>query len=71
MNWVLIIWLASPNNYTIYEKFSTQESCLEKQEIVTKALKQADSKMLTECRPRKPGDVFKKSDVTVTRYTLR
>jgi hypothetical protein len=71
MNWVLVIWLASSNNYTIYEKFSTQEACMEKQVTVTKALGQVDSKMRTECRTRKPGDVFKKGEVTVTRYILR
>ena len=71
MNWVLVIWLASSNNYTIYEKFPTQEACLEKQAIVIKALNQAESKMVTECRKRKPGDVFNKSEVIVTRYILR
>jgi hypothetical protein len=71
MNWVLVVWLASSNNYTIYEKFPTQEDCVEKQATVIKALKQADSKMKTECRMRKPGDVFNKSDIVVTRYILR
>jgi hypothetical protein len=71
MNWVMVIWLASSNNYTIYEKFDSQEACLNKQAIVTKALNQADSKMKTECRTRKPGDVFRKGEVTVTRYILR
>jgi hypothetical protein len=71
MNWVLVVWLASSNNFTIYEKFPTQEACMEKQITVTKALNQADSKMKTECRKRKPGDVFNKSDIVVTRYILR
>ena len=71
MNWVLVIWLASSNNYTIYEKFDSQEACLSKQVTVTKALNQANSKMKTECRTRKPGDVFRKGEVTVTRYILR
>jgi hypothetical protein len=71
MNWVLVIWLASSNNYTIYEKFETEQQCLEKQQTVIRALKQTDSKMKTECRTRKPGDVFRKGEVTVTRYILR
>lgn len=71
MEWVLVIWLASSNNFTIYEKFHTQEACLEKRTIVSKALNQANSKMQTECRTRKPGDVFKKGEVVVTRYVLR
>jgi len=71
MNWVLVIWLASSNNFTIYEKFETEQQCLEKQQTVIRALKQTDSKMKTECRTRKPGDVFRKGEVTVTRYILR
>lgn len=71
MNWVLVIWLASSNNFTIYEKFESQQACLDKMATVTKALKQVDSKMTIECRTRKPGDVFKKGEVTVTRYILR
>ena len=71
MNWVLVIWLASSNNFTIYEKFETQQACLDKLATVSKALKQADSKMSIECRTRKPGDVFKKSDIVGTRYILR
>ena len=71
MNWVLVIWLASSNNFTVYEKFATQEECLSKQAIVTRALNGVESKMKTECRTRKPGDVFRKGEVTVTRYILR
>ncbi len=54
MNWVLVIWLASSNNFTIYEKFETQQACLDKLATVSKALKQADSKMSIECRTRNP-----------------
>ena len=71
MEWVLVIWLASANNFTIYEKFQSEEMCLEKQETVRKALKQTESKMQTNCQKRKPGDVFKKGDVTVARWVLR
>ena len=35
MEWVLVIWLASANNFTIYEKFQSEEMCLEKQERKT------------------------------------
>lgn len=71
MNFVLAIWLASSGQYTIYEKFPTMEACLEKQQTVAAALKQTGSKMQTECRGRKPGDVFKAKDVVVSRYVLR
>ena len=71
MNWVLVIWLASAGQYTVYEKFHDEDACLEKQKVVRAALTQAESKMQTECRRRKAGDVFKSNDVVVTRYVLR
>jgi hypothetical protein len=71
MNWVLIIWLGTPSNFTIFEKFPNEKACIEKQVTLNKALNQAGSKMQTECRLSKPGDAFKKSNITVTRYVLR
>lgn len=71
MKWVLIIWLASPDNYTIYERFNTEKECIEKRETVTKALRQAESKMQLLCRELKPRDHFTKSDIVVNRYVLR
>lgn len=71
MGWVLVIWLSSPNNFTVYEKFSTYEACVDKKETVMKAFQQADSKLQVDCKKRKPGDTFRKNEVTVTRYVLR
>ena len=71
MNYVLVIWLASASHYTVYQKFPSMEACLEKQQTVVAGLTQAGSKMQTECRGRKPGDVFKANDVVVSRYVLR
>jgi hypothetical protein len=70
MEWVLIIWLNSPKNFTVYEQFKTIEQCSAKQEIVQRAFKQADSKMNLECRKRKIGDITNKSNVMVKRYVL-
>ena len=71
MNYVLVIWLASSSQFTVFQKFDTLDACLEKQQTVVSALKQADSKMQTECRKRRPGDVFKSNDMVVSRYVLR
>jgi hypothetical protein len=71
LKWVLVIWLASSSDYTIYEKFRSEEECLSKQKTVTAALAQAESKMKIECRTRKPGDVFKQNGIVVNRYVLR
>lgn len=71
MKWVLIIWLGSSNNFTVFDKFINEKDCIEKQVTLNKALNQASSKMQTECRLSKPGDAFKKSNIVVTRYVLR
>jgi hypothetical protein len=71
MKWALVIWLASANQFTIYESFDSVEQCLAKKETVTKALKQAESKMQINCQQRRPGDVFKGGEVVVSRYTFR
>ena len=55
-SWVLIIWLASPSNFTVYEKFKSEEDCLNKMSTVQNALQQASSKMQVSCRNQKPGD---------------
>ena len=56
MNWVLIVWLSTPNNFTVFDRFSTIEECLAKKETLTKALTQTESKMNVDCRKRKIGD---------------
>jgi hypothetical protein len=37
-SWVLIIWLASPSNFTVYEKFKSEEDCLNKMVYGTKRI---------------------------------
>ena len=71
MKWVLIIWLVTPDNYTIYQKFNTENECIEKKELVSRALRQADSKMQLICRQVKPRDHFAKSDIVINRYVIR
>lgn len=71
MGWILVVWLSAPNNFTVYEKFSTYEACIEKKQIVMRAFEQADSKLQVDCKKRKPGDAFKKNEVVVHRYVLR
>lgn len=70
MGWILVVWLNTPTNFTIYEQFQSQEQCLAKYETVQKALTQANSKMGLECRKRKIGDRTNKSDIVVKRYVL-
>ena len=70
-SWVLIIWLASPSNFTVYEKFKSEEDCLNKMSTVQNALQQASSKMQVSCRNQKAGDVFKKNEIAIAKYTLR
>ncbi len=70
MNWVLIVWLATPNNFTVFDRFSTLEECLAKKETVVKALTQTESRMNVDCRKRKIGDLTNKSDIMIKRYVL-
>ena len=70
MKWVLIIWLADPSNFTVYETFDTVNRCTDKKQSVTKALSQAKSKMQVECRQRKMGDGINRSNIQIKRYVL-
>jgi hypothetical protein len=70
MKWVLIIWLADPSNFTVYETFDTINRCIDKKQSVTKGLSQAGSKMQVECRQRKIGDGINRSNIQVKRYVL-
>lgn len=70
MNWVLVIWLGTPSNYTVYQEFKTIEQCIEKQTMVQKALQQADSKMNVTCRKASMTDKKQKGDIIVQRYVF-
>ena len=70
MNWVLIIWLGTPSNYTVYEEFKTMQECAAKQETIYKALKQAESKMQLTCRESRLSDKTNKSNLVVDRYVF-
>jgi hypothetical protein len=70
MNWVLIIWLGTSSNYTVYQEFKTVEQCIEKQTMVQKALQQADSKMNVTCRKASMMDKKQKGDIIVQRYVF-
>lgn len=50
MKWALVIWLSIPDNYAIYGEFNNLKDCLDKQQQVSKALKQANSEMMVNCR---------------------
>ena len=70
MDWVLIIWLGTTSNFSVYQEFKTMEQCLDKQFSVQKALKQADSKMNVSCRKIKPGEPKPSGNITVQRYVF-
>jgi len=70
LNWILIIWLGTPSNYTVYQEFKTIEQCIEKQTMVQKALKQAESKMDVACRKASTMDKKQSGDIVVHRYVF-
>jgi hypothetical protein len=53
MKWALIIWLQLPSNSTVYDTFNSKVECEVKREQLTKALKQAESKMRVFCYEQK------------------
>lgn len=68
MNWVLVIWLAVPTNYTVYDKFETLKACHEKREMVTRALTQANSEMKVACR--RIEDVISEYDSKIVTFPV-
>ena len=50
MKFILVIWLVTPSNFAEYDRFTTLNLCIEKMQMVQKALKQANSEMVVECR---------------------
>jgi hypothetical protein len=68
MNWVLVIWLAVPSNYTVYEQFDDLKSCMDKRDFVQKALNQADSQMKMACR--RIEDVLSEYDKKVVSFPV-
>lgn len=70
MKWVLIL-AVSASNYTVYEKFETEEMCASKLEVISAALKQVDSNMFVTCRMSKPRDYLAKTNIVVTKTVIR
>ena len=70
MDWALFIWLGTTSNFAVYQEFKTFEQCLDKQFLVQRALKQADSKMNVNCRKLKPGEPKPNSNITVQKYVF-
>lgn len=52
IEYVLIIWLGTMDNFAVYSSFKTMKECEDKRQQVTKALTQADSEMRVSCRVR-------------------
>ena len=69
MNWVLVIWLAVPTNYTVYEQFEDLKSCMNKRDMVQRALNQADSQMKVSCR--RVDDVISEYDKKIVTFPIR
>ena len=42
MNWALVIWVVSSNNFTVFERFESLDNCLNKRETVISAFQQVD-----------------------------
>jgi len=53
MSWVLVFWLQFPENFTVYEKFATEQKCTESAQAWDRRLRIVKSKLVVECREAK------------------
>lgn len=52
MTWILVFWLATPENHTIYTEFASERECRITQREWQQRLDRVASKLVAECRQR-------------------
>ena len=50
MTWLLVFWIQFPENFTVYEKFATEQKCVESAQAWDRRLRAVKSQMIVECR---------------------
>lgn len=50
MKFLLVVWLINPSNFAVHEQFETEKQCIEKRELLNRALAQVRSELIAECR---------------------
>jgi hypothetical protein len=53
MTWILVFWLQFPENFTVYDKFATEQKCVESAQAWDRRLRTVKSKLVVECREAK------------------
>jgi hypothetical protein len=53
MTWILVFWLQFPENFTVYDKFATEQKCVESARVWDQRLRIVKSKLVVECREAK------------------
>jgi len=50
MPWILAFWIQVPENFTVYEKFATQQKSSESAQAWDRRLRAVNSRIQVECR---------------------
>ena len=72
MKWALVIWLygSPPGDFTVYERFTNLDDCLNKKHTVSKALNRVQSEMRVVCRPIETGGQRENKKIVIQRYVI-
>lgn len=49
-NWILVFWLATPNNFAEHNQYKTQNECEQSAAVWNQRLRQVKSQLIAECR---------------------
>jgi hypothetical protein len=49
ITWVLVFWLNTPDNYTVYEKYSSEKVCRDEEQKWNRRLQIVKSKINASC----------------------
>ena len=71
MEWILVLWLNTPSNYTIHSEYITQKDCFLKEEYYNDIYKKVGTKLQASCVSSKyPKFVKSKNQLFYTTVTI-
>jgi hypothetical protein len=71
MDWILILWLNTPSNYTVHSHYATQAECLAKEEYYNIIYDKIGTKLTAACVSSKFQKFAKsKNQLVYSSYTV-
>lgn len=52
MTWILVFWLAYPENHSVLHEYMTERECRDAEQVWQRRLTIVNSKLIAECRPK-------------------